>query len=138
MIFTTDYKLAAGHNNAGGLIPITSITDGTNALVEPLVLPHYLRGVPRVRCDGRRSFAGQASTAFLFSMLTVPQWHYLRTTYEGLVTVRLTLNQGLTFANYNAVLQLPEINDLEYVINDSIAKPALSNVRVELLRLTAL
>jgi hypothetical protein len=138
-LLTTDYKLAAGHNNAAGLTTITSITDGTLALTEPLQLPFYSRGIKRNRTNGSVSVAGMPSTAFVFSYLTMGQWEYLRTTYEGLVTVRLSLNKS-SFSNYNASLVLPDPADMDYrlIVRSSACFHAYVNVRCDLLHLEAL
>ena len=137
-LITTDYKLAAGHNNAAGLTAITSITDGTLALTEPLQLPFYSRGIRRNRTNGSVNRAGMPATAFVFGYLTLSQWAYLRANYEGLVTVRLALGSG-TFANYNAALALPDPADMEYgVINVADCYNAYRNVRVDLLHLEAI
>jgi len=137
MWITTDYKLAAGHNNAGGLVAITSITDGTHAFVEPFGIGNFGRGIPRTRCNGTRGFAGAQSSAWVFSFITLAQWGVLRNTYEGLVTVRLALG-STTFANYNAVMVVPEISELTFTINDSIGTGGFSNVRIDLTRLVAI
>jgi hypothetical protein len=137
MWITTDYKLAAGHNNAAGLVAITSITDGTHAFVEPFGIGNFTRGIPRSRCNGTRGFAGAQASAWVFSFITLAQWNTLKTTYEGLVTVRLALGTT-TFANYNASLILPDISELTFTINDSIGMGGFSNVRVDLTRLVAI
>ena len=139
-LITTDYKLAVGHNNAAGLTAITSITDGTLALTEPLQLPFYTRGLRRNRTDGRISYAGMPSTVLVFSYLTISQWAYLRTTYEGLVTARLAL-ASTTFANYNGVLVLPDPSELEYgvIYNEAgVLFNAYRSVQVQLNHLEAL
>ena len=116
---TTDYKLAAGHNNAAGLTLVTAITDGTNRLIEPQVYGNLTRGVRRVRANGATSFAGFPSIEWRFGYLTVGQWNYLYSTYEngaatkGLVTVRLAI-YGTTFANYNAVISLQDPIEMEF------------------------
>lgn len=138
-LLTTDYKLAANHNNTGGLTAITSITDGTTALIEPLQLPFYNRGIKRNRTDGRVNRAGMPATAFVFSFLTMGQWEYLRANFEGLVTVRLSLNKS-TFSNYNATLVLQDPFEMEYAVitTDGSCFHAYKNARVDLYHLEAI
>jgi len=134
---TTDYKLASGHNNAGSLTAITSITDGTLALIEPQGLPFYTRGIRRYRADGNVNRAGVKSSALVFSYMTVSQYAYLKANYEGLVTVRLALG-STTFANYNATLVLPEFSESEYLLIDSYETVGFSNLRVDLYHIVAI
>lgn len=134
---TTDYKLAASHNSAGSLVAITSITDGTNALVEPLGLPNYTAGIKRYRADGRVNLTGVKSSALIFSYMTVGQYAYLKTNYEGLVTARLALG-STTFANYNCTLVMPLFSEMDYIVIDSLETVGFSNVRVDLLHIVAI
>lgn len=107
---TTDYKLAAGNDNAGGLTAFTSITDGTNTLIEPHGLPFALRGRREVRTNGVISRAGFPRVVLRMDLLHT-QWLHLIDTYEGLVTVRLAYN-STSWANYNAVLGLADSEEM--------------------------
>lgn len=112
-----DYQLAAGNDNDGGLTLLTSITDANGiAFVMPRGLPGRLRGERRIRLDSTDGRIGFSSTQWEFSAITVAQYSLLLGTYEGLVTIRIALS-GTTFANYNAVLSMPDERDLTYIPN---------------------
>jgi len=109
---TNDYQIAVGINNAGGLALITSITDADGvAFISPTAWSTWRRGERRIRANGTSTFAGFPSITWSFSYVTAKQMVLLRASYEGLVTVRATLN-GTTFANYNAVLQIDDNGEL--------------------------
>ena len=111
---TTDYKLASGYNNAGGLVSFTSITDGTNTLVEPHGLPFANRGRRETRTNGLVTRTGFPRVT-LRSDLLYTQWLYIINNYEGFVTVRLPYN-STTWANFNAVLTMPDPEEMDYVV----------------------
>lgn len=114
MTITTDYKIAAGNNNAGSLVAITSIVDANSVLfVEPLGIPQQLRGQRVTRSNGTTAHLG-FSRAVWTSNLLIAQWEKVVSTYEGLVTVRLALS-GTAFANYNAVLVMQDFEEMDYV-----------------------
>ena len=110
-----NYQLAAGNNNAAGLTAFTSITD-TNSI--PFVMPQgkgsRTRGTKRVRLNGTEGQVGFDSFTLLFTAMTLDQYALLLSTYEGLVTVKISLT-STTFANYNAVLVVPDEAELTYV-----------------------
>lgn len=110
---TTDYKLASGHNNAGGLTAITSITDGTTTLKEPFGLGGINRGQRITLTNGMTSRIGLPRAVWISPML-VSQYWYMVANYEGLVTVRLAYG-GTTFANYNAVLTFGDPDEMEFI-----------------------
>jgi hypothetical protein len=111
---TPDYQLAAGHNNAGGLTAIDSITDANGVkLAMPQGLPYRVRGERRTRLNSTVGFIGRDATQWRFAAMTLAQYSLMITTYEGLVTVRLALT-STSFANYNATLTMPDEADLEY------------------------
>jgi hypothetical protein len=119
MFVLSDAKIAAGYDNVGGLTLITALTAGGVFFVEPLEYPDdsYDRGVPRVFTNGIRRFEGFPTRRWLSGVLWLPQYELLRTTYEGPVTFRTRLF-GTTYANYNGILTLPELGELD-VVNET-------------------
>lgn len=119
MFVLSDARIAAGHNNVAGLALVSSLVASGIPFVEPLEYPadSYGRGTPRVMTTGVRRFEGYPVRRWVSGLLWLPQYDMLRTTYEGLVTVRTRL-YGTGYANYNAVLWLPEMDELE-VVNES-------------------
>lgn len=110
-----DYQIAAGNNNAGGLTLVTSLTDSNSVnFVMPRGLPFRTRGDLRFRVDGTAGRVGKNSTQWISSVMTVDQYATVLSTYEGLVTIRIALT-SFSFANYNAVLRMPDEIDLEYI-----------------------
>lgn len=115
-----DNQIAAGNNNAAGLTLVTSLQDdnGINFL-KVRSLPFRNRGQRRYRLDGTVAFIGAERVEWRSSAMTVAQYDYLIDNYEGLVTIRhptRAISGGLyVFANYNAILELPDEQDLEYI-----------------------
>lgn len=135
---TTDYRLSVGHNNAGGLTAITSITDGTTTLKEPFGLGGINRGQRIILTNGMTSRIGKPRAVWISPML-ISQYWYVVNTYVGLVTVRLAYG-GTSFANYNAVLELSDPDELEYLsfANSSFLGPGFRAVQWTYTRLDAL
>lgn len=117
MVFiTTDYQIATGNNNVGGLALFTSLTDANGVnFVEPTSITNSLRGTKRISANGVVTRVGFNSVDWVVGLL-VTQWEYLKDNLEGLVTVRTLLNSGSTFANYNAVLTLQDPQEMRRVI----------------------
>lgn len=113
------YAIAAGHDNAIGLVNIEAIKPtGDKFFVPPEAYSSFDDGVLRMRADGTRYTTGRKSFTWPFKVWTVAQYRYLMTTYttggnsySGPVTVK-TRAPGGTYANYNAILLLPELPDL--------------------------
>ena len=139
---TVDYQLAANNNNAAGLTLVTAITDGTHTFAEPLGLSRISRGQRMTLANGTVSRRGSPRLQWQSSM-TVKQYWHLVNTYEGPVTIR-TPYGGITWANYNAVLTLPDPEDLNYVVfaaSDHAASfigPGFLNVLWTFTRVTAI
>ena len=115
--FTPDLQLAVGHDNAGGLIPITSVTDGTYSLDIPFDFPFANEGVLRFTIASP-VYSGTFSGGMLFTRIAVDLLDYLRTDYRGFVTVKYPFN-GLTYANFNASLIIPNNSELGTYVEDS-------------------
>lgn len=117
-----DYKLAAGWNNAGSLVNITSITPTGD--YRPFLPPdgwsQYDAGLVRVRLDNLGYFSGFATATWKWGALSRWQYSYLRTTYtlnansyRGKVTVRTIGADGLSFSNFNAIIVIPKLPELD-------------------------
>ena len=138
-----NYQLAAGNNNAGALAVWTAIADANSV---PFVMPQGKgsrnRGVKRVRLNSTEASVGFNSFTLSFTAITLAQYALLIATYEGLVTVKIALS-GTTFANFNAVLIVPDESELTYSRLISHPKwsggwPGYRNVPIRLRKLEAL
>ena len=113
--FTPTTQIASGHDNAGGLTLITSLTDSNSVpFVMPRALPNHTRGQRRVGVDGAITRIGKPSFTMVSSVMTILQYQYVLTNLEGLITIRLPVT-GVTYANYNATLWMPDESELTYV-----------------------
>jgi hypothetical protein len=104
------YKIAASFNNAAGLINLEDILIANR--------PYIVRGVGRYKqgeattnTNGRLTFIGYPSVEWQFDVLTYAMYQYLKDTYcsglySGDVTIA-TRTDSSTYANYNAVMNLP-------------------------------
>lgn len=112
-----DYKIAVGHDNVAGLTLITSITDGADLFVEPQALGTFNLGLGQIGSDGSLVFQGFASLIWNMTM-TTRQYVYWRTTYagggySGNVTIRTTTERSDTYANYDAVMLIPQVSEAD-------------------------
>lgn len=114
---TPDTQIAAGHGNAGGLALISSLSDGNGVFfVMPRAIPGQRRGARRKQLNGPTTFIGKNSVVMTSKPMTILQYQVVLDTYEGLITIRLALD-GVTYANYNASLVMPDEIDLTYIPN---------------------
>ena len=112
---TTNYQIAAGNNNAGGLALVTSLTDANSiALQEPRGITDQSRGL-RVRRANRTVARQGLSWVRWFSPVLLAQYEYLKDNFEGLVTIKIAFHSE-TFANYHAVLTLLDFHELDTVV----------------------
>jgi hypothetical protein len=112
---TPDNQIAANHNNAAGLQRWDAVTDANGVkFLMPKNWPYRSRGQRRFRLNGTTGFLGLDATRLLFGAMTLSQYAYILSTYEGLVTVRIPFT-STSYTNYNAVLTMPDENDLEFV-----------------------
>lgn len=131
-----EYAIAAGWNNVAGLRNIESITPiGDKSFRPPNAYSAFNPGTLRLRADGIAYTEGFASTAWTFSALTRAQYQYLMTnysiggnSYSGKVTIR-TMTPAGTYANYNAVVLLPIMPDLDRAFK------IYRNVQIKFIRL---
>lgn len=116
----TDYKIAAGWDQAGSLALIGGITATSDVkFAEPAAQQNYSPGKPLLRLDLNTTMVGVSSQVWIMGV-TWLQYTYLRTTYcaggyGGKVTIR-TRWQGGNYANYNSVLSIPTEN-LNFTLN---------------------
>ena len=143
-IITPNYQIAAGNNNAGGLVRIDALSDANGVrFVMPRGVMNRNRGLRRFRLNNTAARVGKDSTFWISGGMTVMQYAYVLATYEGLVTVKLALT-GVTFANYNATLWMPDEEELEYVRlvgashDEGFVGPGYRNVRWNFIGLTAI
>jgi hypothetical protein len=141
---TANHQLADGNDNAAGLTAFPSITDANSV---PFVMPRFKgsrnRGVKRVRLDGTQGIIGYDRGVWFFTGMTLAQYDLLKDTYEGLVTVKIPL-EASTYANFNAILIVPDESGLEYAkavssqVWDNQQWPGYSDVEITLRKLEAL
>jgi hypothetical protein len=143
--FTPDYQIAAGANNTAGLTPVNQLTDANGVtFFMPRALPYHEFGQLQIESNGTPDYRGFDSQDWEFKALLVAQYHLLRTTYTGLVTVRTSLDDGQSFANYNARAWIDQKTAAQYryavgnVWYPSATGPTLTPVRLHLIRLEAL
>lgn len=135
------YKIAVGHDNAAGLVDITSITpSGSTAFFEPQAYGAYRPGIRRVRADGTPYETGFAEAIWTFAVLWGAQYTYLYATYatdatHGNKVTIATRGRDGAFANFNARLLLPQRADLTYRPD---SRHPFRDVEVRFIRLAAL
>ena len=108
------FSLAAGHNNAAGLVNVENILPSSDRYFWPPKTPGgFNPGELIGRADDIIVTVGYASFVWVFDVLTLAQYNYLITTYStggntysGKVTVR-TVNAANSYANYNATMKIP-------------------------------
>ena len=142
--FTPQQAIAAGHNNAGGLTIISSLTDANGVkLFMPRSNPYTETGELRIRANASPAYVGEDSQDWEFSVLLMTQYKLLKDTYTGLVTVKASLD-GVSYANYNASAWLDPISAGQYgyaqgtVYAPDFTGPALRGIRLHLIGLDAL
>jgi hypothetical protein len=117
--YTIEAKIAAGHDNVGSLALITALSASSIPFIEVRTRASYFRGQKRFKANGTTGFAGFNGKRWTSSLLWLPQWELLASTYQGAVTIHTWLG-GVTYANYNALLDFDEedafeaVNTVEY------------------------
>ncbi len=118
-IFYPDLKIAAGHNNAAGLVTIETITapGDSRPFVYPEAWYHFNPGQFKIRTDQSHYIRGKGLTAWEFTFLTKLQYVYLSDTfcaggYDGEVTIRTRI-RATTYSNLNAKIRLPKPSEVE-------------------------
>lgn len=111
------YAIAVGNDNAAGLVNIENITpSGDKTFYPPAGVGTYDPGQFRLRGDQTLYISGHASCEWVFRKLTRAQVRYLMDTYcgssySGKVTITTKTDNANTYANYNAVMILPKLNE---------------------------
>lgn len=143
--FTPDYQIAAGANNAGGLTAINALADSNSVkLFMPRALPYHETGELVMMSNGTPDYRGYDRQDWEFKVLLVAQYYLLRTTYTGLVTVRTSLDDGQSFANYNARAWIDQKTTAQFryatgnTWYPTATGPAMTPIRLHLIRLEAL
>lgn len=123
-LLTDEYKWAAGYNNAAGLTLVSTTIPSSDVVFNAgegvLALPNYNPGIAKIRGTGLISYVGYKSTKWGFGYWTLLQYEYLQTTfcgalgnYTGFVTIRTRIG-NTAFANYNAIINVPTPDQLNY------------------------
>jgi len=135
---TFEAKIAVGNNNAGGLTLITSLTASSIPFIQVAELSTnaYSRGTVKTATSGVDYYAWYKSKTWGSSLLWLPQYEYLISTYEGLVTIRTRLS-GNTYANYNAVLSCGNLDEYE-LVHESKYGMAIVNFQWKFTRIEAI
>jgi len=114
--YTIEASIAAGANNVAGLALVTSLTASSIPFLEVRTPGRYARGDKRYKANGTVGFAGFNVKQWTSSILWLPQWELLVSTYQGPVTIRTWLS-GVSYANYSALLDFDELDQFEPINN---------------------
>lgn len=113
-----DYQIAAGINNEAGLVNLETVTvvGDTKPFFAPVGYSSFKPGVRKIRSDGTLAITGFPSAYWIIPIVTRKQWEYVQDTYcnggySGKVTIRTRIGRA-AYANYNAVLTLPDPDTL--------------------------
>lgn len=118
------YAIAAGNDAAGSLTNIESIAvaNATKINVQGTLLHYFVDAVGRYEvpfvynAQGLKVQQGYSTITWVQSVMSAVAFKYLIDTYEGLVTITTRLyDDNAAYANYNAILELPQPADLARV-----------------------
>ena len=110
----------------------------------PKALGFHEFGQLQIQSNGVPDYRGFHSQDWEFDVLLIAQYYLLRTTYTGLVTIRTSLDDGQSFANYNASAWIDQktASRLRYASGNTwyplATGPALTPIRLHLIKLEAL
>lgn len=114
-----DYRIASGLNNAGSLVNVENIADGSGRLFfAPEGLGSLDVNLQRtVGLTVSQSGYEQIVWRILMSSEQYVYWRatYCASGYSGNVTIRTTTEQFNTYANYNARMFVPPVAQLNRV-----------------------
>lgn len=108
-----NYQIAVGWDNSAGLANIEAISvTGADPIFGTThyyvrAFTQYLQGQEVFDINAGQTFEGYESVIWISSVMTPAAWSYLKTTYEGQVTIKTTLGVPGTYSNKNAWLRLP-------------------------------
>lgn len=111
-LYTIETAIAPGWNNEAGLTLITDLSASSIPFLDVYTVGDYEEGEERYKANLTTGYAGFPSLNWVSGILWLPQWKYLRTNYAGNVTIR-TWTDDTTYANYNAVLRVPQLRQFE-------------------------
>jgi len=133
-----DHQIAAGHDNAAGLVNIEDITDGSGyAFLFVRSVGQYVPGELVPTLNVSIAVLGVTKITWTWAALRTSQYEYLKDTYggggyTGLVTIRTTTTVKGTYANYNARMLLKPEAELQWF------PPYYRDVAVDFIDLEAL
>lgn len=114
MIFNPELKIAAGFNNAAGLVSIASIvaSGDTRPFVAPMAWFNYSPGQFKIRLNQSRYIRGKQNAAWTFTFMTKNQYLHFSDTwcgsgYTGEVTIQTPLRDPTAVSIANAIVYLP-------------------------------
>lgn len=108
-------SIAAGYDVAlVDLDLITSLSVGGVPFERVLTAGRYNRGEKRITASGMPVRSGYPSMTFVSSFMTLAQYDYLVTTYEGAITAYSWLG-STTPVRYNAVLDMGDVSGYDAV-----------------------
>lgn len=107
-----NYCIVAGHDNQATVVNVETITPtgDTRAFCPPRSWGNYDPGIERIRGNGTITYAGKKQTRWTFAVMTVHQYEYALTTWEGEVTIR-TRTTHEDYEYYNAVCHVPKLTE---------------------------
>lgn len=146
MVFFPNHQLAAGNNNAAGLSAIETILAGYGSInnlfpsVPPKTWGTYDPGQLQIRAGGLSTFSGYPTLPWPFGFIIWAQIEGLKTNfcsggYSGLVTVKTRTDTHGTYANFNAVINLPKLSDFN---ERQIKRTGIENYVIRFTRMVAL
>lgn len=129
--------IGAGYNVALlDLDLITSLSVSSVPFLRVLSVGGYRRGNKRTKANGVPDRDGFKSTRLVSGFMTLAQFDYLLTTYEGAVTMYTWLGTTAP-VRYNAVLDMGDVADYE-AVNTTELGWGLQNVVWSLTRIEVL
>lgn len=113
--YLEETAIAAGYNvPLVDLDLITSLSaDGVNFLPVQTI-GKYVRGEKKFKASGAKAYSGFKAKTLASGLMTMAQFDYLVTTYEGPITLYSWLT-GTTPVRFNAMLDMGDIDDYEPV-----------------------
>ena len=124
MVDYPSIQIAVGNDNAAGLSAFETVMASydTFRTLHPGIAPfswgRYNPGQFRILGDGTIYQAGYASIEWVIGFMTRAQLRglsddYCAGGYSGKVTIKDRLDDATTYANYNAVIILPKLTELQ-------------------------
>lgn len=124
MVDYPNIQIAVGNDNAAGLSAFETVLASYDTFrtshpgLAPLTWGQYNPGQYRVRGDGTVFLAGTPSIEWIVGIMTRAQLRglmddYCAGGYSGKVTIKDRLDDATTYANYNAVMILPKLTELQ-------------------------